>query len=309
MLREALFHLSQQPQLRQLATGSGMAQKTARRFVAGEALNEAIDVVRRLNAAGMTATLDHLGENVRSAEEAAAATEDYLRILQVIDDSDVDCTISIKLTNLGLDQGTELAFGHASQVVTKAADLDNFVRLDMESSDYVQRTLDIFYRLYAQHKNVGAVIQAELRRSADDLEGLVSAGARVRLVKGAYLEPPALAFEQKSEVDANFERLSAQLLCKGNYPAIATHDPNMIDAARRYARQHGVDRSRFEFQMLYGIRRDLQAKLVRDGYNVRIYVPFGTHWYPYLMRRLAERPANIMFLVGSLGKEAVSRGA
>ncbi len=307
VLREALIRLSQQEQLRNLAMHNGLAHSFALRFVAGETLDQAMSCVREINNQGMTATLDHLGENVTSKEEATEAANAYRRILQEIDRVGVRCNASLKLTHMGLDLGEEFAFENTRRVVDEAAQLDSFIRMDMESSDYVDRTLELFYRLFEQYKNVGVVIQSTLYRSASDLEQLIEAGARVRLVKGAYLEPPSVAFQQKSEADANFVRLAEMLLDRGNYPAIASHDVKMIDAAKQYARAHGIDSSRFEFQMLFGIRRDLQAQLVREGYKMRIYVPFGTQWYPYLMRRMAERPANLMFVLGNIAREAVAR--
>lgn len=301
------MHLSQQDRLRNLTTSNSMAQTMARRFVAGETLVEAIDVVRTINQQGMTATLDHLGENVSSQGEAIDAADAYRRMLQEIARAEVQCNVSLKLTHMGLDLGDDFARTNTDRVVEEAAELGNFVRIDMEGSDYVARTLDVFYALYERHKNVGIVLQAYLYRTQSDLERLLEVGARVRLVKGAYLEPPIVAFASKQEVDANFIRLTEMMLSRGNYPAIATHDPAMIDAAKRYAREKGIDRGSFEFQMLYGIRRDLQTQLVRDGYNVRVYVPYGTQWYSYLMRRLAERPANLMFVVGNILREVRGR--
>src|SRR5947209_3876527 len=232
----------------------------AHRFVAGETLDEAIEVVRQINARGMSVSLDHLGENVHSRQEAADATEDYCRLLRTIHQAGVTSNISLKLTQMGLDLDGRLAGDNLRRVVDQAAQLDNFIRIDMESSEYVDRTLEAFYHLFSTYKNVGVVIQAYLYRSAGDLEQLLDAGARVRLVKGAYLEPASVAFQRKEEVDANFVRLARLLLRRGNYPAIATHDIAMIDATTEYAWQNSIDRSRFEFQMLYGIRRDLQSR-------------------------------------------------
>jgi proline dehydrogenase len=304
LLRQALFRLSQQRQLREFATHSGLAQNMAHRFVAGETVDEAIGVVRQINARGMTVSLDHLGENVRSRQEAAEATEDSCRLLRTIHQAGVSANVSLKLTQMGLDLDGRFAVDNLRRVVDQAAQLDNFIRIDMESSEYIDRTLEAFYQLFGAYRNMGVVIQAYLYRSASDLEQLLEAGARVRLVKGAYLEPPAVAFQRKEDVDANFVRLTRLLLGRGNYPAIATHDVAMIDAAIEYAWQNAIDRSSFEFQMLYGIRRDLQTGLDRDGYRMRVYVPYGTHWYPYLMRRMAERPANLMFVLGSIAREA-----
>ncbi|HEX6510430.1 MAG TPA: proline dehydrogenase family protein, partial [Chloroflexota bacterium] len=227
-------------------------------------------------------------------------------IMRLVQETRVRCNASVKLTQLGLDIDQTLAFDNIRRVVEAAAQYENFIRIDMESSEYIDRTLEIFYRLFEEYRNVGVVIQASLYRSAFDLEQLIKSGARVRLVKGAYLEPPTVAFQRKEDVDANFLRLSELLLSEGTYPAIATHDPSMIKAARAYAGVHNIEPGRFEFQMLYGIRRDLQTDLVRAGYNMRIYVPYGTAWYPYLMRRMAERPANVMFVLGNIAREARS---
>lgn len=306
MLREALVHLSQEPRLRRIATRNPVARKMASRFVAGETLGEAIEAVRAINARGMTATLDHLGENVRSRQEAADATEAGCAIMRAVAEGDIRCTASFKLTQLGLDLGDEVAYENIRSIVEQAGKFDNFVRIDMEASEYIDRTLAIFYRLFEQHKNVGVVIQSYLYRSESDLEQLLKHRARVRLVKGAYLEPSRVAFQQKREVDANYVKLMKMLLSRGVYPAIATHDVGMIDATKQYAGSHGVEPARFEFQMLYGVRRDLQTRLRAQGYNMRIYVPYGTHWYPYLMRRMAERPANIMFVLGSIAREATA---
>ncbi|MGH2443551.1 MAG: proline dehydrogenase family protein [Chloroflexota bacterium] len=306
MLREALFRLSQEPHLRDVATGNRLARKMASRFVAGETLQEAIASVQELNSQGMPATLDHLGENVSSVQESREATDAACQILRTIARSEIDCNVSLKLTQLGLDLGAETARANLDAVVETAAKSNNFVRIDMESSDYVQRTLDTFYQTFTVRQNVGVVLQAYLYRTGDDLERLIQLGARVRLVKGAYLEPRSVAYPQKSDVDRNFARLMESMLERAVYPAIATHDPHLIEHAKRFARDHQIEPSRFEFQMLYGVRRDLQLGLVKQGYNVRIYVPYGTQWYPYLMRRMAERPANVMFVLANVLREASS---
>lgn len=308
MLREALFYLSEQPRLQAATKHTGFARRMARRFVAGETLEEAIEAVRHINAAGMIATLDELGEHVHSSEEALDAVGVYIETLQDIADAGIESNVSLKLTQLGLDMGEEFALGNLRRVVEEAARLDNFIRIDMESSAYVDRTLDVFQRLFATHKNVGVVIQSMLYRSESDIEHLSQIGARVRLVKGAYLEPPEVAYQRKRDVDESFLRLMGMLLLGGNYPAIATHDPDMLDGTIRFAREHVLDPKKFEFQMLYGIRRDLQASLVRQGFNVRIYVPYGTHWYPYLMRRMAERPSNLMFVLTNVARERLGSG-
>lgn len=301
------MRLSQEERIRNLAMHNGLAQSFAHRFVAGETLDQAIAAVREINAHRMTATLDHLGENVSTEQAAGEDADAYRRILQEINRAGVRCNASLKLTQFGLDLGEDVCFENSCRVIEEAAKYENFVRIDMESSEYVDRTLEIVFRLFERYKCVGTVIQSYLYRSESDLEQLIQAGVRVRLVKGAYLEPPSVAFQEKTEVDSNFVRLTQILLSRGDYPAIATHDVKMIEVARRYAQQHAIESSRFEFQMLYGIRRDLQAQLVRDGYNMRIYVPFGTQWYPYLMRRMAERPANLMFVLGNVAREAIGK--
>ncbi|MDQ2744072.1 MAG: proline dehydrogenase family protein [Chloroflexota bacterium] len=307
MIRQTLFRLSQQPGLRDVATGNPIARKMASRFVAGETLDEALAAVRRINRRGMSATLDYLGENVRSDAEALESIEVTCAILRALAAAEVDCNVSLKLTQLGLDISEEFAGGSMEQVLDVAASLNTFVRVDMEGSEYTQRTLDLFLQLFVRYPNTGTVIQSYLYRSQADVERLIEAGARMRLVKGAYLEPPTVAFSRKEEVDANFVRLMEMLLTGGNYPAIATHDPAMIEATKQFAQRHQIGAEAFEFQMLYGIRRDLQTQLVAEGYRVRIYVPFGTQWYPYLMRRMAERPANVMFVLTNLAREAGSR--
>jgi proline dehydrogenase len=304
MIRQAVYGLSQQHRLRDFATKNAMARRMALRFVAGETLPQAIDAVRRINAQGMAASLDPLGENVRSRQEARTATDDACGLLREIKHAGVDCNVSLKLTQLGLDVDQRFVRENLERIVAPAAELGNFVRIDMESSIYVDRTLELFFTLFERYKNVGTVIQANLYRSAADLEQLIKVGARVRLVKGAYLESVRVAFQHKADVDANFIRLSAILLAQGNYPALATHDPVMIDTAKRWAAERAVSKELFEFQMLYGIRRDLQSRLIAEGYNMRVYVPFGTAWYPYLMRRMAERPANVMFVLSNLAREA-----
>lgn len=306
MLRQALFRLSQQEHVRDVAMHNSVAQTFARRFVPGETVEEALSAVAKINRQGMTATLDHLGENVASSEEAYQAAESYCQILRNIAAANVRCNVSLKLTQFGLDLGITVAFENARRVVETASESDNFVRIDMESSDYVDRTLEIFFRLWEEYRNVGVVLQSCLYRSQADLEQVIKAGARVRLVKGAYLEPPTVAYQAKEDVDANFVRLTKTLLMRGTYPAIATHDQAMLEAAQRFAREQRIDQSRYEFQMLFGIRRDLQTLLVQQGYNMRVYVPFGTHWYPYMMRRMAERPANVFFVISSLAREVTA---
>ncbi len=301
MLRALFLALSRARGLQRLALRHPVLRRAALRFVAGEHLADALETIRRLNAAGFSVTLDFLGEGVTSAEKAQASGEAYLRILDALRREALSSHLSVKLTQLGLDVDEALAEAILRRILDRG---ETFVRIDMESSLYTDRTLRLFERVWAGGaRNVGVVIQSYLRRSAADVERLIALGARVRLVKGAYAEPPSVAFPRKRDVDANFARLAEQLLCRGTYPAIATHDERLIEAALRVATSRGIALDRFEFQMLYGVRRDLQARLLRQGYRVRVYVPFGEEWYPYFMRRLAERPANVMFVVGSLLRE------
>jgi len=308
MLRTGLLWLSERPQVFRLLRRNGLARRFAARFVAGETVETAVEAARRLNRTGITATLDFLGESVTREPEAAQARETYLQLLDRIAQEGVQANLSVKLTQLGLDVGPELCLANMTALLERAKALDNFVRIDMESSHYTQRTLDFFASLFDRYgRHCGVVIQSCLRRSEADLERLISMGARVRLCKGAYLEPPDVAFPAKADVDRNYIRLMEKLLTRGNYPALATHDVALIEHAKRFAREQQIPPSRFEFQMLYGVRRDLQTALRRQGYQVRVYVPFGTQWYPYLMRRLAERPANVAFILGNLIREAVHR--
>jgi len=279
---------------------SPVAQRLSTRFVAGETLEQALEVCRRLNGEGITVTLDHLGESVSNLDEAAAARDVYIRTLNGIHASGIRGNVSLKLTQFGMDCSYEQCFANVEQLVQRAHELKDFVRVDMESSEYTDRTLQLVSDLHSRFPAVGVVIQAYLYRSKQDVERLCGQNIRVRLCKGAYLEPANVAFPQKAQVDANFVELMKLLLDRGEYPAIATHDPKMIDATKAYAAARGVSRDGFEFQMLYGIRRDLQRQLVAEGYRLRLYVPFGRAWYPYYMRRLAERPANVFFMVRNL---------
>jgi proline dehydrogenase len=299
MLRAAFLALSRSRRIQQAALHTPLLRRAARRFVAGEQLSEALEAVRRLNAAGLAATLDFLGEGVTSRERAEASGRAYGRILDAVHASGVRSHLSLKLTQLGLDVDEVLCHRILREILDRAG--GTFVRIDMESSRYTDRTLRLFEALWAEgRRNVGVVIQSYLRRSARDVERLIALGARVRLVKGAYAEPPSVAFPRKADVDVNFARLAARLLGAGTYPAIATHDERLIEEAIRTAASLGVAPDRFEFQLLYGVRRDLQMRLAQRGYRVRIYVPFGEEWYPYFMRRLAERPANVWFVLRSM---------
>jgi len=277
--------------------------------VAGETLVDSLDAVRALNAKGITASLDLLGESVHNEAEARAAGDAYLRMLHRIHEQRANANVSVKLTAMGLDISEELCVAIMHRILQRARDYGTFVRIDMESSEYTQRTLDLFeQRLFpAYRENVGIVLQSYLYRTFADVQHADLLKARVRICKGAYKEPETVAFPAKKDVDSNYVKCMQELMSKGNYPGIATHDEAIIKEAKRYAKANDIPPTRFEFQMLYGVRRDLQDKLVREGYRMRVYVPFGTQWYPYLMRRLAERPANVAFLTGNVVKEMVGR--
>ena len=298
---KAFFHgLAQLPTLQRLASKYGMAPGSgfARRFIAGETVDEAVTAVADLPGKGLLLTLDYLGESVASTAEAAAAATDYVQIIQAIVASGVERNISLKLTQLGLDVDRATAVDNMRRILEPADANGFFVRIDMENSPYTDATMDILDTLWRQgHRHVGTVIQSYLKRSPGDIHKLNVMGVRVRLVKGAYKEPKNVALQKKAEVDGAFVDLMQTLLDEGTYPAIATHDPKMIEATREYAKCKGYAKDRFEFQMLYGIRRDLQMSLVKEGYRVRVYVPFGKQWYPYFMRRLGERPANVAFVL------------
>ncbi len=309
MLRSTLLYLSNQPRVFRFVRNNGLAKRFARRFVAGETLDDALTAVRALNNKGIRASLDLLGESVTNEREARSAGNAYLGILDRIHDQRLDANVSLKLTAMGLDLSEELAISIMHDVLGRAQAYQSFVRLDMESSAYTERTLRLFEeRLYPSYKDhVGIVLQSYLYRTASDVERAIQLRCRVRLCKGAYKEPAAVAFPEKREVDANYVKCMHLLLENGNFPGIATHDPAIITEAKRFVAERGIDRSRFEFQMLYGVRRDLQEQLVREGYGMRVYVPFGTQWYPYLMRRLAERPANVAFITGNVVREMIGR--
>src|SRR5215210_802428 len=309
MLRSALLYLSSQPKVFSFVRHNRMAKGFASRFVAGETMDTALAAVKRLNNKGITASLDFLGESVRNEKEARDSARQYIQLLDRIKSSRLDANVSVKLTAMGLDLGEDLCIANMQQILECARKHETFVRIDMEGSDYTQKTLDIFYnRLFPSYRgNVGIVIQSYLYRAFQDVHEANAAGARVRLCKGAYKEPASVAYPDKDDVDDSYLRGMRALLLDGNYPGIATHDERMVRETKRFARDNQIAASRFEFQMLYGVRRDLQEKLVRDGYRMRVYVPFGTQWYPYLMRRLAERPANVAFLTGSVFKEMVGR--
>ena len=305
MLRRSLLYLSSQQRVFNFIRHNRLAKRFASRFVAGETVEGAMDAVAVLNAKGISASLDLLGESVHNEVEARAAAREYLHMLDRIHERTLDANVSLKLTAMGIDISEDLCVAIMHDIVGRARDYRSFVRIDMESSHYTERTLHLFeHRLYPSYpKNVGIVLQSCLRRTVADVEHANRLRCRVRLCKGAYLEPASVAFPDKRDVDAHYVRCMHTLMQEGNYPGLATHDERIISEAKRFAREKGIGPERFEFQMLYGVRRDLQEQLVAEGYRRRVYVPFGTQWYPYLMRRLAERPANLAFMTGSVVKE------
>ena len=304
---KAFFHLlARSGTLKTLASRYGMRSPTsfARRFIAGETVEEAIQAARQVEAAGLLQTLDYLGESVRTLAEADAATRDYLRVIDAILPAGIGRNLSLKLTQLGLDVDRASAVDNLRRILERAAGF--FVRLDMESSQYTETTLEIFETLWEQdYRNIGVVLQADLLRTGQDVERIRPLGARIRLVKGAYREPASVAYPSKADVDATYATLMKRLLLEGTYPAIATHDRSHDPTKRSsYAAEQHIAKDRFEFQMLYGIRRDLQTSLVAQGYRVRVYIPFGRQWFPYFMRRLGERPANVGFVLRGIADEA-----
>jgi proline dehydrogenase len=304
LTRSALIYLSRQEGLKEFAARFSLFKKLTTRFIAGETIEEAIAAIREVNAHGCTASFDHLNEGVTNAKATEAEVTEYLNVLARIDDTGIKSNVSIKLTQFGLEIDPELAYRNARRIVEDAKRRGNFVRVDMEGSNVTQVTLDIFNRLRSEFElnDVGIVVQSYLYRTREDVAALLKIPARIRLCKGAYNEPAEVAYPQKKDNDDNYVRVMQMLLSSGVYHGIATHDPKMIDATIDFAQREGIARDAFEFQMLYGIRRDLQEHLARDGYGMRVYVPYGKHWYPYFMRRLAERPANIWFVLKNLWK-------
>jgi proline dehydrogenase len=302
--RSTLLFLSRQEGLKDFATKFRPFQKMTTRFVAGEDIETTIGAIRDLNAHGCTATFDHLNESVTSVAETEGEVREYKQILRRIEETGIRSNVSIKLTQFGLSIDPELAYRNARAVVEEAARRRNFVRIDMEDSAVTEVTLDIFRRLRAEFDldTVGIVLQSYLRRTFDDVREMLKIPARIRLCKGAYNEPPEVAFPDKRDVDENYVRCMKLMLGSGVYHGIATHDERMIAATKEFARSEGIGKDRFEFQMLYGVRRDLQEKLAREGYGMRVYVPYGKTWYPYFMRRLAERPANVWFVLKNIFK-------
>ncbi len=302
-MRALFLFLAKQEGFKNFAMKFGVFRKTALRFVAGETLEDAIRTVRQANQQKMYGTLDLLGENTHTREDAIKACQEVLTIFDRIQTEKVDCNVSVKLTQLGLALDQDFARQNLLQIAGRAHDKNNFVRVDMEDSAYIQSTLDLVTQVHQQLGSGGAVIQAYLYRSEQDTARLLERGIRIRLVKGAYLEPESIAFRRKEDTDANFLKLMKMLLVSEPYHAIATHDESIIAATKEFAASQSIPKEHFEFQMLYGIRRDLQLQLAQQGYNVRLYIPYGRQWYSYFMRRLAERPANLMFLARNFFKK------
>lgn len=309
MWRSVFLKLSGNGPIRTVATRTAIGRQVASRFVAGETVDQAVAACRGLVSRGLSTQLDYLGENVHDQRQAAESVETYQRLLRTIKAEGLESHVSLKLTQMGLELGEATCMENVDQVVSLASELGTFVWLDMEGSDYTDRTLRAYEGLRHRHENVGVALQAALKRSEEDLKRVLSAGGVVRLCKGAYVEPPEIAHTRKKDVDRAFARMAEALVAGRNCQAIATHDERMIRHVARFARTARVDRQEFEFQMLYGVRRDLQAILARSGFRVRVYVPFGREWYPYLMRRLAERPANLLFVVSNVAREGSARVA
>jgi proline dehydrogenase len=316
MLRSLLIYLSKAGWARKIVTRWSLAWKAASRFIAGEKLEDAIRVIQGLNAAGIAATLDHLGENTTNIQEAQTATQDILKIFDAIENAHVQANVSIKLTQIGLSLDEDLCVENLRKILSYAKEKNNFVRIDMEDSSYVETTLRLYYKMRQEFglNNTGLVLQAYLYRSQADLAKVVENAGRVRLCKGAYKEPPDVAFPKKKDVDANYDVLAEMLVDAAiahgaqevspdgktpPIPAIASHDPLRLEHTKAYAREKGLSKRALEFQMLHGIRRDLQEQAAKEGYPVRVYVPYGTEWYPYFVRRLAERPANLWFFISN----------
>jgi proline dehydrogenase len=299
LTRSALIYLSRQEGLKEFATRFSLFKKLTTRFIAGETTDEAVAAIREINERGCSASFDHLNESVSNVAATEAEVQEYLHVLELIAATKINSNVSIKLTQFGLEIDPELAYRNARRIVEDAARRGNFVRVDMEGSNVTQVTIDIFKRLRSEFglNDVGIVLQSYLYRTEEDARELLKIPARVRLCKGAYDEPADVAYPNKKDVDANYVRVMQLLLSSGTYHGIATHDPKMIDATVDFVQREGIAKDAFEFQMLYGIRRDLQEQLARDGWGLRVYVPYGKHWYPYFMRRLAERPANIWFVL------------
>jgi proline dehydrogenase len=297
MLRSTLLKLSESKSFARWVTSNKTTRRMSHRFVAGEELDEAVAAARMCNDQGMLVSLDYLGENVATAADAQRARDAYLEVFDRIAKENLNANVSCKLTQLGLDMSAEFCEGQVLSIVERAAAYGNFLRADMEGSLYTARTIDVVKRVRSQHSSIGTVVQAYLYRTEQDVQDLLAYGCRIRLCKGAYKEPPEVAFPKKENVDANYVKLMKMLLLSGVYHGIATHDPKMIAATIRFAVEKKIPKDAFEFQMLYGVRTDLQRQLVRDGFALRTYIPYGRDWFPYFMRRLAERPANLAFFI------------
>lgn len=302
MLKSTFLYLSKSERFKSFLTRFQSFNNVTHRFVAGEELQDAVEAIRQLNLKNISASFDHLGESITSEAETRNEVNEYVRVLDSIEENKLNSNVSVKLTQLGLDVGLDVCYANTRKIVEAALRYNNFVRIDMEDSTKTDGTLEVFRRLRREFDNVGIVVQAYLYRAEKDVEDLLKVGARIRLCKGAYKEPPSVAFASKDDVDANYVRLTRLLLTSGIYHGIATHDENMVTAAREFAEERNISRDRFEFQMLYGIRRDLQETLVKQSYRMRVYVPYGRYWYPYFMRRLAERPANVWFVLRNVIK-------
>jgi proline dehydrogenase len=302
MTKSLLLYLSESNGFKNFLTRFKSFNNVTHRFVAGEELGEAVEAIRHLNSKAISASFDHLGESIKSEGETRQEVREYLRVLDQIEKNGLDSNVSVKLTQLGLDVDQELCYENARAIVEAAGRYQNFVRIDMEDSTKTDATISIFKRLRQEFENVGIVVQSYLYRTESDVKDLLQMGARIRLCKGAYKEPETVAFQDKAEVDKNYVHIMKMLLVSGIYHGIATHDENMIAATRQFAAEKGIAPDQYEFQMLFGIRRDLQEKLVKEGYRMRVYVPYGEYWYPYFMRRLAERPANVWFVLKNILK-------
>jgi proline dehydrogenase len=303
MLRALFIRLSESKSLRHFAESSSIGQKMSRRFVAGTTVEELLQATEAVNKLGIRVSVDNLGENVTSRDEALHSCQLYHRLLDEIDKRKLDANVSLKLTHMGLDVEEKLAHNIVNELLDHAVQINSFIRVDMEGSPYTQRTLDFTRELHRRNGSVGhigTVLQSYMRRTEEDAKSLCAEGIRIRLCKGAYKEPPEIAFQPKAEVDANYVKVAKYLMKSGTFHGMATHDEKIIHELKEYARKEGIPKSAFEFQMLYGIRRDLQESLVKEGWGMRVYIPFGTEWYPYLMRRLAERPANALFIAKNI---------
>lgn len=301
-MKSALLYLSTSEGFKNFLSKFKSFNTVTQRFVAGEEISQAVEAIKQLNSKQISATFDHLGESISSEAETLEEVREYQRLIDSIVSNGLDSNVSVKLTQLGLDIDNELCYRNTRAIVEAAHLRQNFVRIDMEDSPKTDATFDIFRRLRGEFENVGIVVQAYLYRTEKDIEDMLKLNARIRLCKGAYKEPESVAFPDKADVDKNYVKLMKMLLPSGIYHGIATHDPNMIEATKGFAREAGIAADKFEFQMLYGVRRDLQEALVKEGWRVRVYVPYGKFWYPYFMRRLAERPANIWFVMKNMLK-------